>query len=44
MKRLSTPMFGGLVSLVLLTLFVVLVIYLGYAGRVEIRRVREIAR
>jgi Cu(I)/Ag(I) efflux system membrane protein CusA/SilA len=34
MKRLSTPMFGGLVSLVLLTLFVVPVIYLYYASRV----------
>jgi hypothetical protein len=32
MKRLSTPMFGGLVSLVLLTLFVVPVIYFYYGG------------
>jgi Cu(I)/Ag(I) efflux system membrane protein CusA/SilA len=37
MKRLSTPMFGGLISLVLLTLFVVPVIYLYYAGRIEAR-------
>jgi Cu(I)/Ag(I) efflux system membrane protein CusA/SilA len=37
MKRLSTPMFGGLVSLVLLTLFVVPVIYVGYATRLEAR-------
>jgi Cu(I)/Ag(I) efflux system membrane protein CusA/SilA len=33
MKRLSSPMFGGLVSLTLLTLIVLPVVYLLYAGR-----------
>jgi Cu(I)/Ag(I) efflux system membrane protein CusA/SilA len=44
MKRLSTPMFGGLVTLVLLTLFVVPVIYLYYGGHLERRAARRRSR
>lgn len=44
MKRLSTPMFGGLGSLVLLTLFVVPVIYLYWGNAREAREPRALRR
>lgn len=44
MKRLASPMFGGLISLLVLTLLVLPVIYLFYAGRVEARAIRRAER
>lgn len=41
MKRLSSPMFGGLVSLIALTLLVLPVVYLMYASRAERRAASE---